>query len=142
MVAFVVFGFTAQLLLVGFFAAYRWRPAYMTRLGRLVYGMGLVAAALAAGFIVVGQPWYLVMALLLYTVWAAFGWLVDIARPVPWRRPPKWSILIPVRDPSHRQPVRALGAALVRRSTPLDRLRSAVCGIHDPEHHVAYRRSR
>ena len=95
MVAFVLFGFTAQFLLLVFFIAYRWRRAYMTRLGRLVYGMGLVAVALAAGFIVVGQPWYLVMALLLYSVWAVFGWVVDIARPVPWRRPPKWSILIP-----------------------------------------------
>lgn len=95
MAAFVLFGFTAQLMLLAFFSAYRWRPAYIGRFGRLVYGMGLVAAALAAAFIVMGQPWYLALALMLYAIWAVFGWVVDIARPVPWRRPPRWSILVP-----------------------------------------------
>ena len=95
MPGFVVFGFAAQLLLIGFFAAHLWRPARELVFGRLVYGMGLVALVLAVAFMASGQPWYLTLALALYAVWSAGGALVDHVFPVQWREPPRWSILIP-----------------------------------------------
>ena len=54
MPAFVAFGFSVQFLLLAFFVAHRWRPSLEGRLGRLVYGMGLVAAILAVGYVVTG----------------------------------------------------------------------------------------
>ena len=95
MPAFTVFGFACQLLLLGFFAAHLWRPADEMRLGRLVYGMGPIALVLAVAFIAQGQPWYLVLALVLYAAWSALGAFVDIVRPIAWREPPRLSILIP-----------------------------------------------
>jgi len=57
--------------------------------------MGLVAAILAVGYLVTGQPWYMVMAYLRYAVWAALGTWVDIVRPIAWRQPPLWPIVVP-----------------------------------------------
>jgi hypothetical protein len=95
MPAFTVFGFASQVLLLGFFAAHLWRPADEARLGRLVYGMGLVALLLGAAFVAQGQPWYLVLAFALYAAWSTLGALVDIVRPIAWREPPRLSILVP-----------------------------------------------
>jgi hypothetical protein len=95
MAAFAVFGFTSQVLLLGFFATHLWRPAGEVWLGRLVYGMGLVALVLGVAFVAQGQPWYMVLAVALYAAWSALGAWVDILRPIAWREPPRLSILIP-----------------------------------------------
>lgn len=95
MPAFIVFGFASQILLLGFFATHLWRPAFEARLGRLVYGMGLVAVVLAAAFVAQAQPWYLVLAFVLYGAWSALGALVDVFRPIAWREPPRLSIVVP-----------------------------------------------
>jgi hypothetical protein len=50
---------------------------------------------LAVAFAAAGQPWYLVLAFGLYAAWAALGAYIDIVRPIPWRRPPRWGILLP-----------------------------------------------
>lgn len=91
----IVFGFTCQALLLAFFAAHRWRPAAESTIGRLVYGLGALALALAVSFAIADQPWYLVLAFGLYAAWAGLGAYIDIIRPVPWRQPPRWSILLP-----------------------------------------------
>ena len=95
MAPFIVFGFVSQLLLVAFFAAHLFRPADEKYLGRLVYGMGLVALLLGVAFISQGQAWYLVLAFALYAAWSALGAWVDIFRPTRWREPPRLSILVP-----------------------------------------------
>jgi len=95
MPVFTIFGFASQILLLGFFAAHLWRRAEDVRLGRLVYGMGVVALLLGIAFVAQGQPWYLVLAFALYAGWSALGAFVDIFRPIAWREPPRLSILIP-----------------------------------------------
>ena len=95
MPAFVVFGFGVQFLLLAFFASHLWRWGIEGLLGRLVYGMGLVAVVLAIGFVVAGHPWYLAIAFVLYAVWSGFGAWVDIVRPISWRQPPRLSIVMP-----------------------------------------------
>lgn len=95
MPAFVLFGFASQVLLLGFFAAHLWRPASEAWLGRLAYGMGLVAVVLGVAFVAQSQPWHLVLAFVLYAAWSALGTVVDIVRPTPWREPARLSILIP-----------------------------------------------
>jgi hypothetical protein len=95
MTAFVAFALTTQVVLVVFFATYLWRPGLGIVLGRFVYGLGIVAALLAVVLAVVGEPWYLVLALVLYAAWSAYGAWIDIVQPVGWRVPPRWSILVP-----------------------------------------------
>lgn len=95
MVAFVLFGFSCQLALLAFFAAHLWRPDVEGPLGILVYGLGFVAVALAIASVVAGEPWWTVLAFVLYAVWAAFGTVIDLVRPIPWRQPPRWEIVVP-----------------------------------------------
>jgi hypothetical protein len=93
--AFIVFAFASQIALVAFFATYGRRPDLSTVAGRVVYALGVVAAALAIALAVDGQPWYLVVALGLYAAWSALGTWIDIVHPIGWRVPPRWSIFIP-----------------------------------------------
>ena len=95
MPVFIAFGFAVEFLLVAFFAAHRWRPAYEGWLGRLVYGMGILALVLGVAFIADGQPWYLALAFVLYAAWSGFGSMIDIVRPIPWREPARLPILVP-----------------------------------------------
>ncbi len=91
----IVFGFTCQIALVAFFAAHRWRPSAEGALGGLVYGLGAVAFVCAVALAITGQPWNLVLAFGLYAAWAALGAWIDIVRPIPWRQPPRLTILLP-----------------------------------------------
>jgi hypothetical protein len=94
-VAFVVFGFVSQLLLLAFFAAYLWRPARAGRIGSVVYGFGLLGAVVAIALLVNGQPWSLALGPALFALWSAFGLEIDVVRPIAWRSPPRWAILLP-----------------------------------------------
>jgi hypothetical protein len=107
----IAFGFTCQLLLLAYFAAHRWRRSAEATIGRLVYGLGAVALVLVVWHVVAGQPWYLVLAFGLYAGWAALGAWIDIIRPIPWRQPPRLSILLPyaahttLNVLAHRSPI-------------------------------------
>jgi hypothetical protein len=92
---FVILAFVIQVMLVGSFAARNWKPSIEEKLGWLVYGMGLPASVLGVLFLVNDQPWYYWTATLLFTVWAAFGYMVDVVLRVKWRNPPRWPIFIP-----------------------------------------------
>ena len=59
----IVFGFGCQLALLAFFAAHRWWPAREWALGRLVYGLGILAALLALVLLIVGPAWPWALAL-------------------------------------------------------------------------------
>jgi hypothetical protein len=93
--AFVTFALATQLALVGFFAAYVWAPRLADVLGRIVYGLGIVAALLAVFLALDAQPSGLLVGPVLYASWAAFGAWVDLIRPIGWRVPPRWSVLVP-----------------------------------------------
>jgi hypothetical protein len=92
---FATFGLASQGPLVAFFAAHLRQSSAEPAPGRLVYGLGAVAALLAVAFLVAGQPAHLVLALALYAAWSAFGAWVDLVRPVPWREPSRLSIVVP-----------------------------------------------
>jgi hypothetical protein len=92
---FVVFAFLVQVLLVLNFAARNWRPALERKYGWVIYALGIVAVLLALVFALGGQPWYAVLAPLLYAAWAGFGFYVDTYRHMEWRNPPRGSVLIP-----------------------------------------------
>lgn len=45
--------------------------------------------------ILVGGPtWHFGLAYALFTIWAAFGYIIDILLPINWREPIRWQILI------------------------------------------------
>jgi hypothetical protein len=95
MPGFVAFAFASQLALIAFFATLGRRPNLSAAAGRIVYALGVVAAGLAIVLAIDGQPWYLVVALVLYAAWSALGTWIDIVHPIGWRVPPRWSIFIP-----------------------------------------------
>jgi len=92
---FVVFALASQVLLVVFFATHLLRRPGEAAAGRVVYGLALVALPLAVFLAATTEPWYLIAALLLYMAWAALGTYVDVLRPIQWREPPKWSVIVP-----------------------------------------------
>lgn len=95
-VAFATFGLTSQVLLVGFFAARRWRPQQATRVGEAAYAFAGLGLPLGAWLLFEGQSWRLFVGPLLMALWAMFGAVVDLWRPRQWRRPPiVWNVLIP-----------------------------------------------
>jgi hypothetical protein len=93
--AFIVIGFAIQVLLVAFFIGQLRPTSWRATIGNLVYGAGIVTAALAAILASTGAPWHLIVAPALYTAWSALGAAVDLLRPIPWRNPPRWTVLIP-----------------------------------------------
>ncbi|MGE5248872.1 MAG: hypothetical protein ACM3QS_01560 [Bacteroidota bacterium] len=94
-ILFTAYAFLAQMLLIFNFAALRWRPRIQQRWGWIVYTTGLFALPLGILFLAAGQRWYLGLAFVLLAVWAAFGYTVDILRPVRWRQPIHWQIFAP-----------------------------------------------
>jgi len=92
---FVIFAFVVQVLLVLNFAVRNWRPALERRYGWVIYALGVAAVLLAVVFALAGQPWLPVVAFLLYAVWAAFGFYVDVYRKIEWRNPLRLPVLLP-----------------------------------------------
>jgi len=92
---FVVFAFLMQVLLIINFVARNWKPSFERKYGWLIYAMGIPGITLGILFLVGDQPWYIVAAPFVYSIWGAFGYFVDIYRPVQWRSPSRWSVFIP-----------------------------------------------
>jgi hypothetical protein len=95
-VIFAAFGLVSQALLVGFFAARRWRPGLAVRLGPMAYAFALLGLPLGAWLLVDGQSWKLFVGPQLMAAWAMLGVIVDLWRPREWRGPPvEWRVLVP-----------------------------------------------
>lgn len=95
-VLFAAFGIASQTLLLGFFAARRWRPVAALPLGRAAYAFAVLGLPLGAWLLLDGQSWRLFVGPLLMALWALLGAFVDLWRPRDWRVPPiAWGVLIP-----------------------------------------------
>ena len=93
---FVVFAFLVQVLLIINFVARNWKPSLERKHGWLLYTMvGTLGVILGILFLAGDQPWYIVAAPLVNSIWAAFGYYVDTYRQISWRSPPRWSVFIP-----------------------------------------------
>ena len=92
---FTAFAFLSQILLISNFAAFRWKPRLQQQWGWIIYAAALIALPLGILFWVNGQAWYWWLAFMLYTIWAVFGFVVDILRPINWRIPIRWPIFLP-----------------------------------------------
>jgi hypothetical protein len=94
-VAFAAFGIASQALLLGFFAARRWRPRAAQRFGWLAYAFAALGLPLSGWLFLGGQSWRLYTGPLLLALWAALGASVDLWLHVPWRTPIRWGVFVP-----------------------------------------------
>jgi hypothetical protein len=94
-VAFAVYGVGCQVALTGFFAARRWWPRGAEWLGWVAYAYASLGLALGGVFLLGGESWRLYLGPIVLALWAGFGLVVDIWPRLEWRRPVKWSVLIP-----------------------------------------------
>ncbi len=95
LIGYVVFGFAFQSLLTLNFAARNWRPQLERQYGWIIYALGLIALAIGVLMLIDQRVWYFVAAPLSLALWAAYGFRVDVWRPIAWRSPPRWSIFGP-----------------------------------------------
>lgn len=92
---YVAFAFLVQALLIVNFTLRNWKPEIERAYGWIIYALGVPSFILGILIWLDGQPWYFVVPPILYFVWAVVGYVVDIWRPIAWRRPPRWSIFVP-----------------------------------------------
>lgn len=95
LIAYVAFGIAIQVLLTLNFAARNWRPELERSYGWIIYASGLISLALGVLMWIDARPWYFIAGPLLFSVWSALGFWVDIWRPVAWRSPPRWNVFGP-----------------------------------------------
>lgn len=92
---FAITAFAIQIVLLLYFALRTWRFEAAMQVGWIVYALALPAAGVSVVLLTARRPWYQALAGLLYTAWAVFGYVVDIARPVAWRSPIYWPVFLP-----------------------------------------------
>lgn len=92
---FVGFALVVQGVLVAFFAARKWNFDLVERYGWFVYALGVPAGLLAGWYIGRSLPWYFFLGLLVFVIWAIYGYWADIYSRLSWRRPVLWRVLIP-----------------------------------------------
>jgi hypothetical protein len=92
---YVYTAFFIQAVLLVYFAIRKWDFDLAMQWGWLVYALALPAVIVSLVLLVAGKPWYLWVAGFLYAIFAVFGYVVDIARPLSWRSPVYLPVLIP-----------------------------------------------
>lgn len=92
---FIFVAFFIQFILLIYFAIRKWDFDLAMQWGWLVYALALPAVIVSLVLLFAGKPWYLWLAGFLYGIFAVFGYVVDIARPVAWRSPVYLPVLIP-----------------------------------------------
>jgi hypothetical protein len=92
---YVYTAFFIQAVLLVYFAVRKWDFDLAMQWGWLVYALALPAVIVSLVLLVAGKPWYLWVAGFLYAIFAVFGYVVDIARPLSWRSPVYLPVLIP-----------------------------------------------
>ena len=92
---FAAFGVSSQAVLAGFFAARRWLRSAADRFGWIAYAFAGLGLPVGIWLLVGGASWRLFVGPMLLAVWAGLGVVVDLWRPVQWRRPIKWQVFVP-----------------------------------------------
>ena len=92
---FIFVAFFIQFILLIYFAIRKWDFDLAMQWGWLVYALALPAVIASLLLLFAGKTWYLWLAGFLYAIFAVFGYVVDIARPVAWRSPVYLPVLIP-----------------------------------------------
>ncbi len=92
---FVYASFFLQVALLIYFAIRKSNFSLAMRWGWLVYALALPMVVVSIALLVAGEPWYLWLGGFLYAIYAAFGYIVDIAHPIAWRSPVNVLVFVP-----------------------------------------------
>lgn len=84
---FVLAALGIQTVLCAYFGLRKWSFPSAMRWGWIIYALAIPAVLVSLVLLLGGKSWYLWLGGFLYAAWAAFGYIVDIARPVAWRHP-------------------------------------------------------
>ena len=82
---FAAFAITSQVILVAFFASWRWYRAVAERFGWIAYGFGALGLVVGIWLAVDGASWRLFAGPILFAVWAGYGAWIDLFRRIEWR---------------------------------------------------------
>ncbi|MBN1138001.1 MAG: hypothetical protein JXM73_15535 [Anaerolineae bacterium] len=95
-ILFVTWAFFFQIVLIVHFALRRrFFERYTLRFGWIVYALSIPAIAISAILLLGGKSWSFWLGGLLFLVYAAYGYWIDYVKSIPWRKPPRPSILFP-----------------------------------------------
>ncbi len=92
---YVFASFFLQVALLIYFAIRKWNFDLAMQWGRLVYLLALPMLVVSLALLVGKNPWYLWLGGFLYAIFASFGYIVDIARPIAWRSPIYPPVFVP-----------------------------------------------
>lgn len=92
---FIITAFFIQIILLIHFAVRKLNFELAVRWGWIVYVLALPALSVSIILLRAREPWTLWLGGVLYVIWAAFGFFVDIVRPVSWRSPVYLPVFIP-----------------------------------------------
>jgi len=94
-ILFAVTAFLFQIVLIVHFALRKWNFDLAMRYGWIVYALGVPAAAVSLILLLGSKAWSLWTSGFIYLIWAAFGFVVEYAKRIKWRNPPRWPIFGP-----------------------------------------------
>jgi len=92
---FVVTALLFQVILIIHFALRKWQFDLAMRYGRIVYALGIPAAAISIIILLGGKSWSFWLGGFIYLIWAVYGYFVEYFREIEWRSPIRWSIFGP-----------------------------------------------
>ena len=92
---FVVPALFIQIVLLIFFGLRKWMFDTAMQVGWIVYALAIPALIISVILLINGKDWYLWLGGFIFSAWAILGYIVDEARPVPWRSPIMWPVFIP-----------------------------------------------
>jgi len=92
---FAFVAFFIQIVLLVFFALRKWKFDTAMQFGWIVFALAVPAVIVSLVLLIGGKRWHFWLAGFLYAAWAILGYVVDIARPVAWRSPILWPVLVP-----------------------------------------------
>ena len=92
---FTLTSFGIQLVLLLYFGLRKLNLNMAMRAGWIVYALAIPAATVSILLLRGGKPWGLWLSGFLFSVWAAYGFYIDIVRALPWRHPIVWPVFLP-----------------------------------------------
>lgn len=92
---FTLSAFLIQILLLTYFIFRKLDFERTLKWGWIIYAMAIPALFVSIILIRAGKPWSFWLGGVIFTTWAIFGYIVDIAWPVPWRSPIYLPVFIP-----------------------------------------------
>ena len=94
-ILYAIWALTFQVVLIIHFALRKWHFAVAMRLGPIVYGLALPAAALSILLLLGGKTWSLWIGGFIYLLWGLYGYWVEYLRKIQWRSPVRWGFFAP-----------------------------------------------